>query len=362
MLDTSSPQALLQALTQRQLPLPAWTRQTNQSATYPRAYVEAALEQGADRNRLLQLAGMTSAQLDDPAGRLAFTDIWQLCAAALLTTHDACLGFAAGYRMPLTAHGSLGYALMCSSTPREAISILERFWHLRGRGVTLVVTETDSHLLLELIPELNIHSTLTNILLNSVLTSMYRGLTFLVPKLPARTELWLRSPAPAGIDAWRERLPGLRFDMPHTGLSLIGDLSLLDQPLPNANPEALTQALAQCERESALLEPIDATAQQVRQALSLGSHGYPPPQQVAQLLHLTPRTLRRRLREQGHSYQQLLEEARRRDSLQLLRDASLAVRRIGELLGYAEPANFTRAFRHWHGLTPSAWRKQQSHD
>ena len=73
-------------------------------------------------------------------------------------------------------------------------------------------------------------------------------------------------------------------------------------------------------------------------------------------MHLTPRTLRRRLQEQGYSYQQLLEEARRRDSLQLLADRDREIRRIGELLGYANPANFTRAFKGWTGLSPREWR------
>lgn len=352
-------QAALTALSQQHVKLPSWARLPNQSATYPRAYLAAALEQGADRKQLLQLAGVAAALVDDPAGKLALADIWKISVAAQLLTQDACLGLAAGYRMPLTAHGSLGYALMCSSTPRAAIAILARYWHLRGRGVALVVTEKTDSILLELVSEISIDSALTDIMLGSILTSMYQGLTFLVPKLPARTELWQSCQPPAGVERWHERLPGLRFNMPCTGLALVGDLSLLDQPLPNANPEALAQALAQCERESVLLEPLDDTLQQLRAALRPEREGYPAPQQVAAQLHLTTRTLRRRLQEQGASYQQLLMEARRRDSCQLLLDANLDIGHIGALLGYTDPANFTRAFKRWHGLTPSDWRNQK---
>jgi AraC-like DNA-binding protein len=357
-----SPQQLLDALSRHSVQIPPWARQASQSVTYPRAFLDAAGERGADRAQVLQLANITSAQLDDPAGKLSLDNIWKLCIAALLLTGDDCLGFASGYRMPLTAHGNLGYALMCSSTPKDAITILERFWHLRGRGVALVVNQTEDTVMLELVPEVSVSARLTRIMLSSILTSMYRGLTFLVPTLPARTELWLEGPTPANAENWKARLPGLRFDMPRTGLALIGDLSLLEQPLPNANPEALTQALAQCERESALLEPQDDTVRQLRIALLPDWQGYPTPEHLASQLHLTPRTLRRRLHEQGQSYQQLLEEARRRDSCRLLADPALEVRRVGELLGYTDPANFTRAFKSWHGVTPSEWRKQQQQE
>ena len=73
-------------------------------------------------------------------------------------------------------------------------------------------------------------------------------------------------------------------------------------------------------------------------------------------LHITPRTFRRRLQEQGSGYRLLLEEARRRDSCRLLAQPEPDIRRISELLGYADPANFTRAFRQWTGCTPSEWR------
>ena len=79
--------------------------------------------------------------------------------------------------------------------------------------------------------------------------------------------------------------------------------------------------MAQCERESALSDPGGDVLRRVRAMLLAGPDGYPSPVMLAERLRLTPRTFRRRLQEQGFSYQQLLEEARR-DSCQLLRDPS----------------------------------------
>jgi len=62
------------------------------------------------------------------------------------------------------------------------------------------------------------------------------------------------------------------------------------------------------------------------------------------------------LQMQGVSYQGLLEEARRRDALVLLEKPNIEIQKIAELLGYNNPANFTRAFKEWTGRTPSQFR------
>nr|MCS5563465.1 AraC family transcriptional regulator [Oleiphilaceae bacterium] len=194
---------LLTATTEQLASLPAWVRQRNQSATYPRAFMEAAVESGASREQLLQIAGVASEQIDDPAGRLSLHETWMMGAAALSLTGNGSLGFASGDRMPLTAHGNLGYALMCAGSPREAITILERFWHLRGRGARLMVSESENRLFMELVMELRAPDALRDMLMSSMLTSMYRGMEFLIPQLPEQREIWVYGPAPAGFDRWR---------------------------------------------------------------------------------------------------------------------------------------------------------------
>lgn len=338
--------------------MPAWTRQANQAVTYPRMFVDVAGDQGVSRVQILRHAGLPLDALDDPAGRLSPQHSWRILDACLTLTGDPTLGFQNGLRLPLTAHGSLGYALMCAATPAEALAILERFWHLRGRGVLLMVTRSDTGMFFELMPEVPMSPALRDLSLSSMLTSIYRGMQFVLPMLPGDTALWLPGERPEGFEYWQAQLPVVRFDMPRAGIAVPGSQGWLDQPLPTANPEALAQAVAQCERESALISAVDDVLRQSRAAFVLGTDGYPSPEQLAERLCLTPRTLRRRLHDQGLSYRQLLEEARRRDSRQLLAKPDLEIQRISELLGYTDPANFTRAFKAWTGLTPSVWRRR----
>ena len=81
-------------------------------------------------------------------------------------------------------------------------------------------------------------------------------------------------------------------------------------------------------------------------------------EEVARLTLLSQRTLQRRLAEAGTSFQDLRDRVRADIALKYLRQSSLQAAQIAEILGYSEPAAFTRAFRRQHGLTPSAARRR----
>jgi AraC-like DNA-binding protein len=336
--------------------LPEWALQANQSVTYPRTFLETAVSHGASRDVALLQAGLPLDALDTPANRISFVQLLRLLEAIQLQVPEHPIGFESGLQQPLTAHGSLGYALLCAGSPREAIRILERFWHLRSRAVALIIHWSGDYIFFEICPHMPLPESLQEALFSAILASVCQGVAFMTPSLPRDPEIWLQGPEPPGFGAVASRLPKVRFRMPSAGFVLYGDQDWLDMPLPTANPEALAQAIEQCERESTLQEPMDNIVLQVRTALKPGRDGYPDPEELAGQLHLLPRTFRRRLREQGQSYRQLLEEARRRDSCDMLDHTDISVHRIGELLGYTEPANFTRAFRRWSGMTPSQWR------
>ncbi len=80
-------------------------------------------------------------------------------------------------------------------------------------------------------------------------------------------------------------------------------------------------------------------------------------EQVARLTHLSQRTLQRRLAEAGTSFQEQRDRVRADIALKYLCQSKLQAAQIAEILGYSEPAAFTRAFHRQHGLTPSAVRR-----
>jgi AraC-like DNA-binding protein len=79
---------------------------------------------------------------------------------------------------------------------------------------------------------------------------------------------------------------------------------------------------------------------------------------VARGLAMSGRTLQRRLADEGVSYQELLDDARKVTSGRCLMDSALTVGEVAYLVGYSEPAPFHRAFKRWYGMTPEAFRQK----
>ena len=73
---------------------------------------------------------------------------------------------------------------------------------------------------------------------------------------------------------------------------------------------------------------------------------------------MNERTFRRRLKAEGVSLRELENEVRCELSCQLLRDTSLSVLSIANILGFSDGQVFARAFRLWMKMSPSTWRQQ----
>ncbi|MBH9551563.1 AraC family transcriptional regulator ligand-binding domain-containing protein [Inhella sp. 4Y17] len=145
--------------------------------------------------------------------------------------------------------------------------------------------------------------------------------------------------------------------------------ALLSEPVPGADPALfplLEQRAAQmlAARQQALMQHpaaenhlLTAVRAQIAERLAQDGARVAP---VAAALHLSPRTLQRRLAEAGSSFQALLDATRRELARQYLRNPALSLTEIAFLLGYAEQSSFSHAVRAWEGCTPQQWRHQQT--
>ena len=80
---------------------------------------------------------------------------------------------------------------------------------------------------------------------------------------------------------------------------------------------------------------------------------------LAARLHLSPRTLHRRLVTEGTSFRALREALRRELALDWLARTERPVSRIAQDLGFADNTSFYRAFAQWQGCGPRQWRQQR---
>ncbi len=133
------------------------------------------------------------------------------------------------------------------------------------------------------------------------------------------------------------------------------DPSLKSFELPWSNQEASAHIRAACLE---ILEDIHAHSSLKSEitGLMLASPGtFPPLEEIAKRLGSSARNLRRKLKEEGSSYQEILKEVRLQLAKQYLK-SGLTVERIAELLDYSEISTFSRAFKNWTGQSPQQYR------
>ena len=168
------------------------------------------------------------------------------------------------------------------------------------------------------------------------------------------------SPAPAVI-AEHRRVFGVTPTFGHAANALTLDSALLDQPLPGADPVLSRVVLRHADDLlAARPAPAETSGNRVRRlvaaALADGSGASATLAAAAAELHMSERSLQRRLADEGLTFDGLLEEVRREMAVRYLSDRKVAIAEVAYLLGYSEPSAFHRAFKRWTGKTPSEIR------
>jgi AraC-like DNA-binding protein len=82
----------------------------------------------------------------------------------------------------------------------------------------------------------------------------------------------------------------------------------------------------------------------------------PSEEAIAQALHMSPRTLQRRLKAENTSYGEVVQQTRMQLAQQLLASPDISATEVGLACGFSDASAFTRAFKRWTGTTPSDYR------
>jgi AraC-like DNA-binding protein len=146
-----------------------------------------------------------------------------------------------------------------------------------------------------------------------------------------------------------------------TGLNaLVFNKSDMELPFVTYNADLLAIVAPQLETELSEQLAHRTFAEQAKGILKQLIVGRRPGiQDLARELHLSTRTLQRRLADQGTTFQRLLDDARRELARHYLIHSSRELNETAYLLGYEDANSFFRAFHHWEGTTPGQWRLLQ---
>ncbi len=133
-----------------------------------------------------------------------------------------------------------------------------------------------------------------------------------------------------------------------------------ERPFLTRNAELLSLLAPQFEQELTQQHGDENFVDRVRAAVQQKLAGRRPTiEDIADALHISSRTLQRRLQEAGSSFQRVLEDARHQLARNYLHNSALELNEAAYLLGYEDANSFVRAFRTWEGVPPARWREQQ---
>ena len=317
---------------------------------YLRAMADQVASRGADADAWLARVGVS---LEGESVELRLVDFERLILDALERTREPALGLFTGERLPVTAHGLLGYAVQSCASIRQAISLFESFVQLRFSLIALSVEERGDEFRV-LYRETRPLGAIARPVLEAVIMSTKNLLDAVTLARIARVAFAFPKPIYAEL---ARSLFDAEIKYGATWSGFILPRHLVDEPLRAGDPDAFKEAIAICERELARL-PADTTlAGRVRRLLFEPHRGFPSLAVTARILHLGPRTLHRRLIEEGTSYRDILEDVRRTLALEHLRAGHLTVAEIANQLGYTDLANFRRAFKRWTKAAPTSYRQ-----
>ncbi len=272
-----------------------------------------------------------------------------------------------GGQFSASAHGSLGFAALSAPTLGAAVETLAEFYPARVAAIAIELERTDGRYVMhvqDVTGDTDFSRSLAEIVLK-VIESLLSAI--LGHPVSDTVVVSLMRPVPAAAKELMAAYDAqVLFDAPSNAISIPASWWRLPSPL---HDESMYRAnMAKCRelvtsREQQGSVPVIVGAHlrnHFDRQISGESEPAPPPTQetIAAAMHLTTRTLIRRLKSEGTAYKVILEELRREYAQVLRGDARLAVADIATLLGYQEPANFSRAFRRWFGTSPAQWRRR----
>lgn len=326
-------------------------------ATTFAAFVGYLPSLGIDRDEALRGTDVEPEALKLPQSTIAPRALRVLIRNLLELSDRPDLGLLLGLRARISDFGLFGYALMSSPTLGDAARMGMRFWGMTGAEVRLEEFETETTLYWrphEAFPLGDLWPFACERWVAAVLGfSVYNTG---VDQLPYQIELDYPPPPHAGRYRELLRRP-VRFGCASTLLAL--PKSALSTPSRFSSPEANEVCARQCEAMASARGEENAVVMQLREVLVRSAGRFPSLDEAASRLGMSGRSLRRRLREHGETFQSVLDSTRADLALNYLQSTELTVQEVAGLVGFSEPGNFARAFRKWTGRSASEVRRRR---
>lgn len=326
---------------------------TSTLATLILPIAKALRLQGVDPMVLFEQADIDPASVINADRRIPLPKMQALWRLAQEATGDEAFGLHAAEQLqPATLHG-LGLAVLASSTIYDVLKRLVRFSRVLQTGLELRLTERGELVDLELVS----HGEMEPL---AVAQDFGVGVIVVLCRITlgeyfSPIEIRCRRPKPANPDEFAAILGSqIEYACDRLRISFVKS-DIVDQ-LASANPALAQVNDEQAETYLATFTRVSAAREVVGKIIEHLPDGAPSQKAIAEAMHVSNRTLQRKLKEEGTSFIDLLQDARQSLAKKYLAQPQRSIVEIAYLLGFSEPSTFSRAFKRWTGHAPAEYR------
>lgn len=315
--------------------------------------------EGVPHERIFQQAGVDPARLSDGGNRYSQEAVSKLWRVAVGETADPYFGLKlAAHIRPSTFH-VVGYAMSCSATLGNALQRFARYGRLVSTSATVTQTQTSSHRTLSFSFETGDAPPICQTI-DAVLAGIACFSSWIVGENVRPAEVHFRHACPGTEEEYAKIL-----QCPvHFGRSqdcIVFNASDMNRPILAADEQlaamldhmALNQMTQMSRRFSLKVRDY------LRKELSNGEISK---RQTASAMYMTERTLLRRLKDEGTTFQEILDQLREQLAYEYLHRSNLTVQDVSALLGFSDASTFSRAFKRWTGRRPSCAQHERRHE
>ena len=323
---------------------------------YISSLYDVALRHGLPVTDMLIDAGLREDMIHNPAERVPTEKLAEFQTAVWDAIDDESMGLS---NRPLRrgTYAMMGKVSVHQPVLHKALSTGAKFYNLVTLHdfVTLEIVNDQAVLKVnEEAPEKDYQ----HLFAEMCLLAWHRYASWLISDILPLTETRFPYPPPNHIGEYHYLFPGVhKFN--HKELALVFPAHYLERPVKQSE-SSLKAFMSRCPLELFRQYKADySLATELK--LMLGKamlDGTGTIEHCADKLHMTRRTLIRKLKDEGTSFQQLKDIVRRDKSIFFLGQQGLKINEVAERVGYSDPAVFTRAFRQWTGLSPRDFRQQ----
>ena len=319
---------------------------------------ERMVEKGYSLESILEDTGLQESDFHNADTRVSYRQRIQQISNILSIVDKPAFWLDTETQVSISDYGLLGYAMVSSETLGRAIQIAVKYHKTAGAMFDLQFFRDKNEAVLRLE-----HFLVGGVVGQYLAEEIFLGIAPLIelllgkPFKPSRLAFNYQSSMP--LKQYEDAFNcDVKMDQQYCDYRF--DVRFLDEKLAAADTNVARSCEEACRKLLIQMDIEDDLVSRICHILLSTPGEFPNLGMVAESLSVGTRTLRRRLKELGTSYQKVLDDVKKELAIEYLQTTSLSVQEISDLLGYSEVTNFRRAFVKWVKLSPYQYRRQAS--